>query len=66
MADSRTHEKSKSIKSTVNSDEPSVTCISCGELELELKKTQIELESTEKIEELLRKEIKLMAEDNVL
>jgi hypothetical protein len=30
-----------------------------------LKKTQIELESTEKIVELLSKEIKLKAEDNV-
>jgi hypothetical protein len=65
MADSSTHEKSKSIISTVNSDEPSVTCISCAELELELRKTHIELESTEKIAELLRKEIKLMAEGNV-
>jgi hypothetical protein len=64
MADSRTHEKSKSIKSTVNSDEPSVTCTGCAELELELKKTQIELKSTEKIMELLHKEIKQM-EDTV-
>jgi hypothetical protein len=34
-----------------------ILCISCAELELELKKTQIELRSTEKIVELLQDEL---------
>jgi hypothetical protein len=60
MADSKIHEKSRSEICAVNSDESSALCIGCAELELELKKTQIELKSTEKIVELLRKEIKQM------
>jgi hypothetical protein len=45
---------------TVNSDKSNVTCIGCAELELELKMTQMELKSNEKIVQLLRKEIKQM------
>jgi proline dehydrogenase len=66
IADGRTYENSRSATLAVNSDELStVTCIGCAELELELKRTQTELKSTDKIVKLLREEIKLMAEDNV-
>jgi hypothetical protein len=60
MADSRTYEKSRSTPLAVNSEEPSEICIGCAELEVELKKTQIELKSAKKMVELLRKEIKQM------
>jgi hypothetical protein len=39
-----------------------VTCIGCAELEMELKLTQIELKSANKIVDLLRKEIQDGAE----
>jgi hypothetical protein len=42
-----------------NNEVTKVTCISCAELELELKGTQLELKATEYIVELLRNELKL-------
>jgi hypothetical protein len=58
MADSRTYEKSRSTTLAINSEESSEICIGCAEVELELKKTQIELTAAEKTVELLCKEIK--------
>jgi hypothetical protein len=65
-ADGRTYEKSRCATLAVNSGELSaVACIGCAELELELKRIQIELKSTDEIVKLLREEIKSMAEDSV-
>lgn len=65
MADGHTHEMSSSTILAENIKGSSVTCISCSELELELKITQMELKSAKKLMELLCKEVKQM-EDIVL